>query len=147
MLMHDSYFSCPYIKVCPLSFSREKRSAALPSLQTKYLDRVPQIIALIKKELYTQTSQNNKQDAASGNCQYDPQAFLAIIEEPRYENRVRTDQAFPDRSMRRFRKALTEFQLDREKIHHTKQLDESPQARASFVINTLMAVAKARSLT
>ncbi|CAF1122651.1 unnamed protein product [Adineta steineri] len=108
MLMHDSYFSCPYIK-------------------SKYMDRVPQIIALIKKELYTQTSQNNKQDAANANCQYDPHAFSAIIEEPR--------------------KALTEFQLDREKIYHTKQLDDSPQARASFVINTLIAVAKAKSLT
>jgi len=42
---------------------------------------------------------------------------------------------------------LTEFQVDREKIYHTKQLDESTQARASFVINTLLAVAKARSLT
>jgi hypothetical protein len=46
-----------------------------------------------------------------------------------------------------FRKALTEFQVDREKIYHTKQLDESSQARASFVINTLFAVAKAKSLT
>ncbi len=46
-----------------------------------------------------------------------------------------------------FRKALTEFQVDREKIYHTKQLDESPQARASFVINTLYAVAKAKTLT
>ncbi|CAF4183789.1 unnamed protein product, partial [Rotaria sp. Silwood2] len=108
MLMHDSYFSCPYIK-------------------SKYMDRVTQIIALIKKELYTQSSQNNKQDAASTNCQWDSQAFLSIIEEPR--------------------KALTEFQVDREKIYHTKQLDESPQARASFVINTLFAVAKAKSLT
>ena len=108
MLMHDSYFSCHYIK-------------------SKYMDRVPQIIALIKKELYTQTSQNNKQDAASANCQYQPDAFLNIIEEPR--------------------KALTEFQLDREKIHHTKQLDESAQARASFVINTLIAVSKAKTLT
>ena len=45
------------------------------------------------------------------------------------------------------RKALTEFQVDREKIHHTKQLDESAQARASFVINTLFAVAKAKSWT
>ncbi|CAF0940583.1 unnamed protein product [Rotaria sordida] len=108
MLMHDSYFSCPYIK-------------------SKYMDRVTQIIALIKKELYTQSSQNNKQDTASANCLWDPQAFLNIIEEPR--------------------KALTEFQVDREKIYHTKQLDESPQARASFVINTLFAVAKAKSLT
>ncbi|CAF4050645.1 unnamed protein product, partial [Rotaria magnacalcarata] len=38
MLMHDSYFSCPYIK-------------------SKYMDRVTQTIALIKKELYTQSSQ------------------------------------------------------------------------------------------
>lgn len=64
MLMHDSYFSCPYIK-------------------NKYADRVTQIIALIKKELYTQNSQNNKQDLASTNCQWDPQAFLGIIDEPR----------------------------------------------------------------
>jgi hypothetical protein len=52
-------------------------------VKIKYMDRVPQIIALIKKELYTQSSQNNKQDAASTNCQWDPQAFLSIIEEPR----------------------------------------------------------------
>jgi hypothetical protein len=52
-------------------------------LKTKYMDRVTQIIALIKKELYTQSSQNNKQDTASTNCQWDPQAFLGIIEEPR----------------------------------------------------------------
>jgi hypothetical protein len=64
MLMHDSYFSCPYIK-------------------TRYTDRVPQIIGLIKKELYTQNSQNSKQDTASTNCQWDPQAFQGIIEEPR----------------------------------------------------------------
>jgi hypothetical protein len=47
------------------------------------MDRVTQIIALIKKELYTQTSQNNKQDAVNANCQWDTQAFLGIIEEPR----------------------------------------------------------------
>ena len=64
MLMHDSYFSCPYIK-------------------TRYTDRVPQIIGLIKKELYNQSSQNNKQDALSANAQRDPQAFLGIIKEPR----------------------------------------------------------------
>ena len=64
MLMHDSYFSCPYIKA-------------------RYTDRVAQIIGLIKKELYSQNSQNNKQDAASTSCQWDPQAFQGIIEEPR----------------------------------------------------------------
>jgi mediator of RNA polymerase II transcription subunit 12 len=64
MLMHDSYFSCPYIKA-------------------RYTDRVPQIIGLIKKELYSQNSQNNKQDTASTSCQWDPQAFQGIIEEPR----------------------------------------------------------------
>jgi hypothetical protein len=64
MLMHDSYYSCSYLK-------------------SKYMDRVQQIIAAIKKELYTQSSQNNKQDAASTNCQWDSQAFLGIIEEPR----------------------------------------------------------------
>jgi hypothetical protein len=47
------------------------------------MERVPQIMGSIKKELYTQTSQNNKQDAASMNCQWDSHAFLAIIDEPR----------------------------------------------------------------
>ena len=108
MFMHDSYFSCLYIK-------------------SKFTDRVSQIIALIKKELYTQSSQNNKQDSASTNCQFESHTFAEIIKEPR--------------------KALTEFQFDREKLLHTKQLEESAQARASFVINTIFAVSKAKSLT
>ena len=52
------------------------------------MDRVTQIIQLIKKELYNQSSQNNKQDASSTNCQWDPKAFLGIIKEPKYRRKV-----------------------------------------------------------
>lgn len=46
-----------------------------------------------------------------------------------------------------FRRALTEFQGDREKSFHTRQLDENSAARANFVINTLLAVSKSKSWT
>lgn len=49
--------------------------------------------------------------------------------------------------VRLFRKALTEFQLDRDKLYHAKQLEESALARANFVINTFFTVAEAKSLT
>lgn len=63
MLMHDSYFSCPYVK-------------------KRYTDLVPQIIGLVKKEFYNQSSQN-KQDALETNAQPDSQAFFRMIKEPR----------------------------------------------------------------
>lgn len=48
----------------------------------KYQERIPQMMNSIKRELYSQTQQN-KQDLSSMNCQFDPQAFQSIIDDPR----------------------------------------------------------------